>query len=190
MFDCCVLSTGSREWDGSWLGQQWHVLCSSACVAVGRPYPAAGRAEETLRQVLERWQLSFGVCASHPSLQHCSGSYLALGMGLEPQINCGLSNPCLLIYSQGTVTAAQLRHPRYQGNPTRAACSGLPLLQGCPGRWLPIPTGHPVPVTQVSASQADYLHLETPNPFARLAQTPSPLLPTVLWPWTRSKATP
>lgn len=49
-----------------------------------------------------------GISASHPPLQHCSFSCLALGM------SCGLSNPCLLLYSQATVNIAQLRHPRYQ----------------------------------------------------------------------------
>lgn len=58
--------------------------------------------------------------------------------------------------------------------PYTSTCSGLPLVWGCPS-----PRGRPVPVTPVSTSQADYLHLETPNPFARLAQTLSPLLPTV-----------
>lgn len=56
----------------------------------------AGQRRPSGQSAAESW----GVSASHPLLQLCSFSSLALGMGLQPQIKCGLSNPCLLFYSQ------------------------------------------------------------------------------------------
>lgn len=95
---------------------------------------------------------------------------------------CFIPRQLSILHSSDTLgTCETLHEPAALDYPwSRAALPGGRLSPG----------GRPVPVTQVSTSQADYLHLETPNPFARLAQTPSPLLPTVLWPWARSKATP
>lgn len=169
LFDCCALSTGSRHWDGS-----WHMLCSSARVAVGRSYPAPGRAEGSLRLLL----------GSLPPIPHCSPAHSA---ALSQSCRHTVASPipvCCLVPKDCRYCTAQT--PQVPLGPCLSPFSGVPLAQGCPGRWLPIPTGLPC---ACHASQADYLHLETPNPFARLAQTPSPLLPTVLWAWARSKAT-
>lgn len=85
-------------------------MCSAAqCVLLWEdPTQHLGGQRRSSGRSLGRWQLSPGDFCLPPPLQHCSFSCLALGM------SCGLSNPCLLLYSQTTVNIAQLRHPRYQ----------------------------------------------------------------------------